>query len=241
MALALLSSVLRVPQKAQVGFLKLDASLKENHTRTAQVTDNEIEDGSTVSDHIKLDPQSVTMEGMVSSSPVAVLGLGVSEGDVLGAAKDFVNGNKNAFEDLGDSFTSQFKDKKKASTEDLVKRPNRTPKEAWNYLKELQTLRQPFAIVTTLDRYENMVITSLSAPRTAEDGYSLKFTAQLKQIQIVSSSTVLIPAFKTESGGTENRASSKGKLGKQSAKEATEKQKDNSSLLLKGFKKIGVF
>lgn len=241
MALGLLSSILKVPIKAQIGFLKLDASISENHNRSAQVTDNEIEDGSEVSDHVKLDPESLTMEGMVSDAPVSVLGLGVSEGDILGAAKDFINGDKSAFSNLADSFTSQFKSKSSASTEDLVKRANRTPKEAWKYLNELWKNRQPFSIVTSLDRYENMIITNLSAPRTAKNGNSLMFTATLRKISIVKSSVVTIAAFKTESGATENSASSKSKTGKQSTKEASEKQADNSSLLLKGFKKVGIF
>lgn len=220
--MSLLASVFKIPVKAQIGFLKLDASIRETHNRTARVTDNEVEDGSIISDHVKLDPRTLSIEGEISDTPVSILGLGVSTDDFLGAANDFLDGDKSAFEGL-------------------VKNTRRTPKEAWTYLNELMEKRTPFSVVTSLQRYENMIITSLSAPRTAANGRNLIFNGELKKIQIVKSAVVQIPGFKVESGGAANSASSKGKLGKQATKEATETQKDNSSLLLKGFKKVGIF
>lgn len=220
--MSLLSTVFKIPTKSQIGFLKLDASLSETHNRTATITDNEVEDGSIISDHVKLSPKTLSINGMVSDTPVSILGLGVSTDDVLGAANDFLDG-------------------KKAGSEGLVKNQTRTPKEAWQYLNELMENRTPFSVVTALQRYENMILTSLSAPRSAQNGKSLVFNAELRQIQIVRSSTTIIPAFKVEGGQASNSATSKGKLGKQSTKEASAAQTDNSSLLLKGFKKVGVF
>jgi len=219
--MSLLATVFKIPTKAQVGFLKLDASLGETHTRTAQVTDNEVEDGVVVSDHVKLNPKALNITGQISDAPVSILGLGVSSDDILGAANDFLDGDKSSFEGL-------------------AKNERRTPIEAWTYLNQLMEKRTPFSVVTGLQRYENMLLTSLSAPRTAKDGKSLIFTGELRQIVIVESSTIKIPAFKMK-GDTGNSASSKGKLGKQSTKGATDAQADNSSLLLKGFKKVGIF
>lgn len=218
--MSLLSTVFKIPIKAQIGFLKLDASLSENHSRKATVTDNEVEDGVVVSDHIKLSPKSLSITGQISDAPVSILGLGVSSDDILGAADDFADGDKGAFEGL-------------------VKNSRRTPTEAWKYLEQLWENRTPFSIVTGLQRYENMVITSLSAPRSSKDGNSLMFTGELRQIVIVESATVKIPAFKLDDDA--KGASSKGKLGKQASKNATDAQEDNSSLLLKGFKKVGIF
>lgn len=219
--MSLLSTVFKVPTKAQIGFLKLDASFKENHTRTATVTDNEVEDGSIISDHIRLNPKSFTIEGVVSDTPISILGLGVSSDDILGAADSFLDGDENAFEGL-------------------VKNETRTPKEAWGYLEKLLENRTPFSAVTSLQRYENMVITSLSAPRAAENGKDLMFSAELRMIEIVESSTTKVAAFKVEDD-SKNSASSKNKLGKQATKGATDAQTDSSSILLQGFKKVGIF
>lgn len=218
--MSILETVFKIPTKAQISYLKVDASMSETHTRTATPSDSEVEDGSVISDHIKLAPEGLSMNCIVSDVPVSILGLGVSTDDVLGAAKDFLGGDKGAFEGL-------------------VKNPRRTPKEAWTYLNQIWKARTPFNVVTALQRYENMVITNLSAPRKSEDGKSLVFDIDLRKMKIIKSSKVKIPSIKIK--GTDKGGASKSDLGKQAGKEAGAEQTDNSSLLLKGFKKAGIF
>lgn len=219
--MALLETVFKIPQKVQIAFLKVDASVSESHTRTATPTDNEIEDGSVISDHVRLAPESVSLNCIVTDVPVSLLGLGVGVDDVLGAAKDFIGGEKGAFEGL-------------------VKNPRRTPTEAWQYLEQVWKARTPFSVVTSLQRYENMIITNLTAPREASDGKSLVFNIDLRKIKIVKSSLVQIPKVKV-GGGAGMTGASKTDLGNQAGKAANGAQEDNSSLLLKGFKKLGIF
>lgn len=220
--MAVLSTIFKIPQKAQISAMKLDASVKESHEFTAEVTENEIEDGSIISDHIRLKNPSITIEGFISDAPVKILGLAPSTDDFLGAARDFESGDKGAFEGL-------------------VKAEKKGPKDAWIYLEQLMKARTPFSIVTSLRRYENVVLTKLSAPRSVENGRSLAFSAELKQITIVKTQTVKIPAYKLQKGGAANSGQSKNDLGKQATKGASAEQEDNSSLLLKGFKKVGIF
>lgn len=219
--MALLSTVFRIPTKAQIGFLKLDASIRENHVRSARPSDNEIEDGATITDHVKLDPESLSMECEISNVPVSILGLGVSADDFLGAADEFLDGDKSSFEGLASNET-------------------RTPREAWEYLNDLVKKASPFSVVTALQRYENMIITNLDAPRVAENGQNLVFNIQLRKIRTVRSSTVLIPAFALEEGQTANSASESADTGKQNTRDATERETNNSSLLLQGFQKAGI-
>jgi len=47
----------------------LDVSIRENHQRRSQVTRHPVEDGSEVSDHIHLQPKSVTIEGIQTDTP----------------------------------------------------------------------------------------------------------------------------------------------------------------------------
>lgn len=220
--MAILDTIFKIPTKAQISVMKIDASLRENHERSAEATENEVEDGAIITDHVRLKNRTVTLDCMISDAPVSILGLGVSTDDFLGAAKDFSGGDKSAFEGL-------------------VKAERKKPAEAWKYLNELLEKRQPFSIVTALQRYENMVITKLSAPRTPENGRSLMFTVELKQLTIVKSQVVKIAAFKLQKGGAANSGQSKNDLGKQATKQASGAQEDNSSLLLKGFKKVGIF
>lgn len=48
----------------------VDAVLTENHSFKSNVTQFPIEDGSTISDHIYNEPESVTMAGIVTTTPI---------------------------------------------------------------------------------------------------------------------------------------------------------------------------
>ena len=73
--MTLLKTILQVPTKPQLGIMTLDISERETHTLSAMVTENEIEDGSVVSDHIRKNPRSVTIDGFISEFPVGLFGL----------------------------------------------------------------------------------------------------------------------------------------------------------------------
>lgn len=55
-------------------------------------------------------------------------------------------------------------------------------------LKSLQASRVPFTLVSGLDVHRNILIESISAERDKDYSMVLKFTAELREIQIVSSS-----------------------------------------------------
>lgn len=61
---------------AQVGSITLDASVRENHVATAKVTRHPIqaEEGSqsSVTDHVIVDPLSITIDGVISGHPAEV-------------------------------------------------------------------------------------------------------------------------------------------------------------------------
>ena len=51
----------------------VDAVLSEEHVRESEVTNFPVEDGTNISDHIILQPEVLTMEGVISESPVQYL------------------------------------------------------------------------------------------------------------------------------------------------------------------------
>jgi len=59
--------------KAVLGTFRLDVSLQETHSMDAEVTDNPVEDGTLVSDHIILKPQALNIEGLVTETPIRFL------------------------------------------------------------------------------------------------------------------------------------------------------------------------
>jgi hypothetical protein len=57
--------------------------------------------------------------------------------------------------------------------------------EAYQKLLSLQSNREPFEVVTGLNVYKNMLLEELQIPRTASDGQSIRFTAILREIQVI--------------------------------------------------------
>ena len=64
----------RAPQFSVAGssvlLLELDASISEGHSFTNSVTRFPVEDGSDITDHIKIEPDQISIEGFVTNSPI---------------------------------------------------------------------------------------------------------------------------------------------------------------------------
>lgn len=54
----------------QTTLLELDAALSEAHTFEQEVTEHPVEESSPVADHVRAKPRPLTLEGMVSNSPL---------------------------------------------------------------------------------------------------------------------------------------------------------------------------
>jgi hypothetical protein len=59
--------------KAQVGTVQFDCSVSETHSKEAQITDHPVEEGSTISDHIRRQPESLELNGIVTNHPIIFL------------------------------------------------------------------------------------------------------------------------------------------------------------------------
>lgn len=54
----------------RIGAIQLDAVLNEVESMSAKVTDFPVEDGVSVSDHVLLEPVTITINGLVTDSPI---------------------------------------------------------------------------------------------------------------------------------------------------------------------------
>jgi len=57
--------------------------------------------------------------------------------------------------------------------------------QAYYKLVELQRDKEPFSVITGINTYENMLVESISIPRSSKDGYSLRFNMVLTELPIV--------------------------------------------------------
>ena len=214
MAKEILETVFKISRRGQIGALLIDARISENHNRTAQVTDYEIEDGTVISDHIKLDPLSLSITGFISDTPVEFFG-----------SRDLGLKTKEAVDALFPSQT--LKNQANPEQEGVIPEADtKNPIDSWLYLDEVWKKRTPITVITSLQVYKNMIITSLSAPRNAEIGKSLEFNVDLREVRVVRSETVEIPVFKVPK-------SAQGAATKQKEGKKTPVEEPNESVLSK--------
>jgi len=180
-------------KSAVIGVMNLDASLQETHELTAVATKNEVEDGVDVTDHVKLENPKLTIEGIVSDTPITALS--VAAGLALSAAAS------EASRAVGSPFFGLAVaagggiavNAWKGSMGKTVVSPPRSTKACFDYMVELYQKRQPFSVVTALKKYDNMVITSLVIPKNVKIGRSFQFTVTMEQIRIVARQFVSVP------------------------------------------------
>lgn len=67
------------------------------------------------------------------------------------------------------------------------------PRAGFEVLDELQINKELVRIVTDLKTYDNMMMTSLDAPRRKDTKNALMFTASFREVRIVSSQVVTLP------------------------------------------------
>jgi hypothetical protein len=96
MALDMLFRMLGTPtSKTQIGAITLDAAITDTHEFSAEVTNHPLETGSSITDHVFLNPDRLTIEGEVTNSPVQIFG-GILSGGFSGLSDRRVE----AFEEL---------------------------------------------------------------------------------------------------------------------------------------------
>jgi hypothetical protein len=149
---------------AQLGTLVLDASITESHQAEVEVTEHPVEQGANIADHTRAKPESLTLEGLISNTP-------------LNRTQ-----TRRLVESLGVVFESN-------SAEDAVFGQPGRAEAAYVTLREIKEAGQLITVVTGLRVYEDMVMTSLLVPRDARTGEALRFTASFKQIRLVKNKT----------------------------------------------------
>ena len=120
----------------KVGSVELDLILDEDHSKSAQVTENPLQDGRAISDGIFLELQEGSLTGLVTNHSVKI---------AEERAKQL---------ELQDSETLMAE----AENYQLENRA----KQAWVDLKAVMDAKQPVTIVTSLEVYDNVAITNIS-------------------------------------------------------------------------------
>ncbi len=83
-------SIFYPDSKARLGELIVDAFIKESHTLSAEITEHPVEDGNVMADHIISKPFCLSIDGIISNTPMTLIGL-----TVFDSAMRFFEGDGN--------------------------------------------------------------------------------------------------------------------------------------------------
>ena len=233
-----------IAPSANGGGLVVDASINEIHEMSSQLSSNEVEDGTNLTDNVRLQPIKLTMEGVVTKTPLSLFGSAFTSGlafataatgasaGAIAASAAFVGSALGGAPSIG-SLLSDGGSGGSGSVSSLVLN-SRDPKDVWKFLTELRDLRTPFSIATGLKEYANMIIISISATRNAQVGEALKFNLVAQQVKIASSRLVQVPEFKIKADAAHTGATQVNE-GKKIASPASGSTESSGSILSQGF------
>lgn len=150
--------------KAKIGTVTVDAAVSIKHSIASTPTKNPVEDGAKVTDHVELEPQTVSIQGVISDTPLD-------------------------FNILNDIVKGDFKNIPKTFMDGVNSTLNKTSRsiEQYQSLMNLWKTRQPFQVITGFKVYDSMILTKLDVDQTATTGKAMHFTAEMEEIRIVSS------------------------------------------------------
>lgn len=160
------------------GFV-IDAAISEEHVSESQATDYPVETGSNVTDHIRNAPRQLTVEGIVSDTPL--------DADVVQARGGFTGGIRQSH-DVGGEFTDAL-----PSEAALAK------------LEEIRLARKPVVVTSSIRTYKSMALLTLTVPRDKETGAALRFTAVFKEVLFVTNARTIVKVAVPRASGKRGR------------------------------------
>jgi Dit-like tail protein len=194
------------PLHVEIGDIWLDVSVREGHDIMADVTEHPVESGANIADHIRPQPATITIEGMVTNHPIQlpashVEGARVNaapieiQGEMTLGTAGLIPGADQVNAILG-AVKIDLRSKRTFSATPLhFTKPFDRVTAVHKALLHIIEARQLVTVVTALTTYQNVALVSLHVERSAKTGRDcLEFQASGRVLRIVNSQTVALPA-----------------------------------------------
>lgn len=149
--------------------LAFDALVSEAPQYMGQLTESVVENGAVISDHFTQHPTRLTVEGVISDTP-----LSTSPFATAAIAAGALGQANSQFSKAYQSFSAR----------------------AFSYLEGLFISKGLFDFVGGFKTYQSMMITEWRPTRTSETGGALEFTMVMEQVTVVSTQTLYQPTKK---------------------------------------------
>jgi len=188
----------------QIGELVLDITVNEDHQYSNTVTSFPVENGSEVTDHVRQEPEVLSLDGVVSKAPVQFLG-GVRK------LANFILGKGEGNDRVQAAFESLLRD----AGYDF-------PEQQGSELRARNVVK-PIDIVTGLRAYNSMILTRLNFRRDKNTGEALRFSMSAKKVKFVESpfeiNTFTSDRLSGKVAGNKQSSSNKKDVGNQGTEE----------------------
>lgn len=212
--------------------VKFDAVSIVEHEQGSTVTSHPVEVGSDITDHVRPNRPRVTITGYVSNTPLFSTSVTVSRGAVslpagvyrpVALGKSPVPPRVPVFLGLGDAISNAIRPRSGPTHVDCLVFESESSRirEMMEALTEAQAKKELVSVSDEVSDYENMIIESVTASRTAEGGNGAVFTLSLQQISFVSTSIVDAPI------SAELRGQASASVGTSSPKRSASAPKDS--------------
>lgn len=173
-----------------VGQLHFDAVLSEDHERTTLVTDHNVEQGINIVDHVRPNPDRLTLEVFISETPVES-----NDFQLLSLVLDLPqpDGGGNVFGQAPGVISGGFPPQQISATTYQTSNDFHYVQDAYNQLTTLRDTATLLSIATPKQFYSNMILETIRLRRDPRSGTSGYFTLEFRQIRVISSSIVAAP------------------------------------------------
>lgn len=198
--------------------LTLDATVRESHVGESTVTDHPVERGSNVADHIRPDPDTLTMDAQISNTPhflpvdhmgavqwpvekeikgaVVTVGEAVRQVPLAGGAIGIVG----SFAPIPTTLIGQIGSGQvqTAIVQGFSAEFDRVT-ECYQELLRIRREGQLLRILTTLREYADMALTHLEVTREASSGNALVLNLAFKNVRFGTTKNEPVPKIPVES------------------------------------------
>ena len=189
----------------------VDTTITETYNLTSQITVLPVQSGETITDHIHIQPQSVSIKGIISEAPTAfstaltqsIIDFGVNQSfNFLAGTTGFRAFANRLSPVLGniEKYAANFVSG--AVSAGILGDTHRKGAQAFfwkNFLEARFLDKKPFQIKSGLTVINNVFFERISFPRTKQIGDSLIFDCSLKEIKFIKSNVII-----TQQAGGEN-------------------------------------
>ncbi len=148
--------------------VKIDGILTENTDVKVRVTTNPIESGADIIDHVIKVPVNLTLEGVITDTPLGAAAF-ANIGNAIGGAIDSLTGLVGSSESQGLSRSQQ----------------------GYKMLVDLLKKRELISIKTKLSEYDNLVFQSIIVNQDKNTSRAVFFTATFIEVFLVQSGQLL--------------------------------------------------